>query len=68
MFYFFSVSVTGLWLNWSIVGCFLLIILFDNSANVSEEISSRKYSDYKKYKKNVPMFFPILGILKKNWK
>jgi steroid 5-alpha reductase family enzyme len=68
IFYLFSVSATGLWLNWSIIGCFLLIILFYNSANFSEEISSRKYSDYKKYIKNVPMFFPILGIPKKDWK
>ena len=68
MFYLFSVSATGQWINWSIMGCLLLIVLFYNSARFSENISSRKYTDYKKYIKNVPMFFPFLGFSKKNWK
>ena len=40
-FYMFSVSATGLILNWSIIGCVLLVILFFNSAKFSEEISPK---------------------------
>ena len=68
MFYLFSVSATGQWINWSIMGCLLLIVLFYNSARFSEDISSRKYPDYKKYIENVSMYFPFLGFSKKNWK
>ena len=64
MFYLFSASANGEWLNWSIVGCVLLVVLFYNSAVFSEGISSRKYPEYKKYQENVPMFF---GISNKNW-
>ena len=55
-FYFFSVSATGEFLNWSIVGCVLLVILFYFSAKFSEGISSKKYPEYKEYQKNTPMF------------
>ena len=34
MFYLFSVSATGQWINWSIMGCLLLIVLFYNSARL----------------------------------
>ena len=65
MFYLFSASANGQWLNWSIVGCVLLIVLFYNSAVFSEGISSRKYPDYKKYQENVPMF---IGLANRDWK
>ena len=55
-FYFFSVSATGKLINWSIIGCFLLVILFYFSAKFSEGISSKKYPEYKDYQKNTPMF------------
>jgi steroid 5-alpha reductase family enzyme len=58
-FYFFSVAASGQWLNWSVAGCLLLIILFQGSSNFSEEISARKYPDYAKYQKRVPRFIPI---------
>ena len=61
-FYLFSITSTGIYFNWSITGCILLIILFYNSANYTESISEKKYSDYKNYKQNVPMF---IGCLKK---
>ena len=64
-FYLFSISATGVYLNWSIIGCVLLIILFYNSANYTESISEKKYPDYKQYKKKVSMF---LGFKKMNWK
>ena len=56
MFYLFSVSATGQWINWSIIGCILLVILFYSSANFSENITAKKYPEYKKYKENTPMF------------
>jgi len=55
-FYLFSVSATGQWINWSIIGCILLVILFYSSAKFSENITSNKYPDYKKYQENTPMF------------
>lgn len=58
VFYFFSVTTTGEWLNWSITGCLLLVILFKSSSDFSEEISSKKYPEYKNYQKRVPRFVP----------
>ena len=55
-FYLFSISATGQWINWSIIGCILLVILFYSSAKFSENITSNKYTDYKKYQENTPMF------------
>jgi len=59
-FYFFSVIASGQWLNWSIVGCLLLVILFQGSANFSEEISANKYPKYAEYQKRVSRFIPFL--------
>ena len=64
-FYLFSISATGKFLNWSIIGCVLLVILFYNSAQFSEQISSAKYPSYKTYQKNVPLF---IGFWNSNWK
>ena len=58
VFYLFSVAATGRWINWSMVGCVLLVILFQSSADFSENISTGKYPDYKDYQKRVPKFFP----------
>lgn len=55
-FYFFSVSANGKLINWSIIGCILLVILFYFSAKFSEGISSKKYPQYKNYQKQTPMF------------
>ena len=55
-FYFFSVSATGEFLYWSVIGCLLLVLLFYFSAKFSEGISSKKYPEYKDYQKNTPMF------------
>ena len=59
VFYFFSVSATGVWLNWSVMGAILLVLLFWGSSNFSESISSGKYPDYGDYKKKVPRFIPF---------
>jgi steroid 5-alpha reductase family enzyme len=58
-FYLFSVSASGQWINWSIAGCLLLIVLFQGSSGFSEEISANKYPDYANYQKQVSRFFPF---------
>ena len=58
-FYFFSVTASGEWINWSIAGSLLLVILFQGSSNFSEEISASKYSEYSNYQKRVRRFIPI---------
>tara|TARA_B100001063_G_scaffold6977_1_gene5268 strand:+ start:23336 stop:24271 length:936 start_codon:yes stop_codon:yes gene_type:complete len=62
-FYLFSFSANNLIFNWSIIGCVMLVILFNNSAKFSEEISLKKYPKYAEYQKSVPMF---IGKYKKN--
>lgn len=57
-FYLFSVSASGQWINWSIAGCLLLLVLFQGSSDFSEEISAGKYPEYKNYQKNVSRFLP----------
>jgi steroid 5-alpha reductase family enzyme len=58
-FYLFSVASGGQWLNWSITGCLLLIVLFQGSSSFSEEISTGKYPEYSDYQKKVSRFFPF---------
>lgn len=58
-FYLFSIAASGLWINWSIAGCLLLVVLFQGSSSFSEEISAGKYPDYKGYQKRVPRFIPF---------
>ncbi len=64
VFYFFSVNVTGEWLNWSVAGCALLLILFKGSSDFSEAISAEKYPAYSRYQKTVPRFIPFTKIKK----
>lgn len=59
VFYFFSVSATGLWINWSVMGAILLVLLFFGSSNFSESISMSKYPEYAEYKKRVARFVPV---------
>jgi steroid 5-alpha reductase family enzyme len=47
--YLYSVAATGAWINWSIAGCLLLVILFQGSSDFSEAISADKYPAYKEY-------------------
>ena len=58
VFYLFSVVASGRFINWSMAGCVLLVILFQSSADFSENITSQKYPDYKDYQKRVPKFLP----------
>ncbi|MCS6935737.1 MAG: DUF1295 domain-containing protein [Chitinophagales bacterium] len=59
-FYFFSVSATGVWLQWSIAGALLLLILFQGSSDFSESISASKYPLYNDYIQKTGRFIPKL--------
>jgi len=59
LFYLFSVVATGVWMNATIAGCLLLVILFKGSSDFSEKISADKYPEYKEYQKKVPRFLPF---------
>jgi steroid 5-alpha reductase family enzyme len=58
-FYLFSVAASGHWVNWSVGGCILLILLFRGSAAFTEEISAAKYPGYREYRDKVPQFLPF---------
>lgn len=58
VFYLFSVAATGRWMNWSLAGALLLLLLFQGSSDFSENISEQKYPGYKDYQKKVPRFIP----------
>jgi steroid 5-alpha reductase family enzyme len=57
-FYLFGVASSGKWLNWTIAGPVLLILLFIGSSELTERLSAEKYPAYAEYRKNVPRFFP----------
>ena len=57
-YYLFSVAATGKWLNWSVAGAILLVLLFLGSSSFSEKISAGKYPGYTNYQKSVPRFIP----------
>lgn len=65
-FYFFGVVASGEWLNWSIAGCLLLVVLFQGSSAFSEEISAGKYPLYKNYVQSVSRFIPLPNRYQKN--
>jgi steroid 5-alpha reductase family enzyme len=62
-FYLFSVAASGQWINWSICGCLLLVILFRGSSEFSEEISARKYPEYSVYRQKTARFVPVGRLL-----
>ena len=57
-FYVFSIGAGMGIINWSIIGALLLIVLFQGSSSLAEEISGGKYPEYEKYCRSVPRFFP----------
>ena len=57
-FYLFGVAATGQWLNWSVIGAVLLILLFQGSTQFTEKISLGKYPAYAEYRRRVPRFLP----------
>ena len=65
VFYLFSVVATGHYINWSIAGALLLVLLFKGSSDFSEDISAKKYPAYLRYQKTVGRFLPLKGRFKK---
>jgi steroid 5-alpha reductase family enzyme len=59
-FYFFGVAASGQWINLTIIGPLLLVLLFIGSTQLTENISSGKYPDYAVYQKEVPKFVPAI--------
>eukprot|EP01102_Stenamoeba_stenopodia_P002311 TRINITY_DN12107_c0_g1_i1.p1 TRINITY_DN12107_c0_g1~~TRINITY_DN12107_c0_g1_i1.p1 ORF type:complete len:328 (-),score=55.08 TRINITY_DN12107_c0_g1_i1:44-1027(-) len=59
VFYLFSVSSSGLWINWSLVGPVLLFLLFQGSTNFTEKISVEKYPQYKEYQQTTSRLIPL---------
>jgi steroid 5-alpha reductase family enzyme len=57
-FYLFSVAASGQWINWTLSGSVLLILLFIGSSDFTESISIEKYPEYIDYKLNMPRYFP----------
>lgn len=57
-FYFFGVAASGQWINYTIAGPVLLVLLFIGSSQLTENISSSKYPEYVAYQKSVPKFLP----------
>ena len=58
--YLFSVAETGRYLNWTLTGALLLMLLFQGSGIFTEMISVEKYPKYREYQKKVPMYIPKL--------
>jgi steroid 5-alpha reductase family enzyme len=56
--YLFTIVATGMYVNWSMAGTLLLLLLFQGSSNFSEEVSAGKYPKYKEYQQKVPRFIP----------
>ncbi|MDR3653947.1 MAG: DUF1295 domain-containing protein [Paludibacter sp.] len=59
-FYFFGVAASGRWINWTLIGPAMLILLFAGSSEFTESISLKKYPTYENYKQNVPKFIPLI--------
>lgn len=57
-FYLFSIGAGIGILNWSVIGALLLIVLFQGSSSLAEEISSGKYPEYERYCRSVRRFIP----------
>lgn len=57
-FYLFSIAAGMGIVNWSVIGALLLVVLFQGSSALAEEISGGKYPEYEQYCQSVPRFFP----------
>lgn len=58
-FYFFGAAASGQWINITLLGPVLLILLFAGSSRLTESISSSKYPEYADYQKRVSRFLPF---------
>ncbi len=57
-FYLFAISASSRVWHWTGLGCLLLILLFQGSSRLTEEISSEKYPAYSRYQAAVPRLIP----------
>lgn len=55
-FYIFSIAATGKWINYSIIGAFILTLLFQGSTLLTEYISASKYPEYRQYQEKTSRF------------
>ena len=60
-FYLLGANASGEWINWSVAGCMLLLVLFQGSSDFSEAISAEKNPAYEAYQKNTGRFLPKLN-------
>jgi steroid 5-alpha reductase family enzyme len=63
-FWLFGVAASGRWINWTLAGPVLLILLFQGSSRLTERISSSRYPDYAAWQKTVPRFFRLPNTLR----
>lgn len=64
VYYLFSVAATGQWINYSVIGCVLLIALFQGSGWLTETLTIRRYPEYTKYQARVPLYFPYFNAVR----
>ncbi|MCW2548526.1 MAG: hypothetical protein JWN96_2986 [Mycobacterium sp.] len=57
VFFLFTLSATH-HLHWTVIGCVLLLGLFQGSSRMSEWISAGRYPAYADYQRHVPRFLP----------
>lgn len=58
-FYIFSIAAGASFLNWSVAGALLLVLLFFGSSTLAENISSSKYPSYSAYRKSHFRYLPL---------
>jgi len=56
-------SLTRCGFNWTFVGAFNLTCLFTGSVDITEQISAKKYPEYKEYQKKVSAFIPSIRMM-----
>ncbi|KAI9885031.1 MAG: DNA topoisomerase [Watsoniomyces obsoletus] len=61
LLYQYSCYISQTYYNWTGLGCFALILLFQASTWLTELISARKYPEYKEYQMRVGKFIPKLS-------
>ncbi len=66
-FYFFGVAASDRWINITLMGSLLLVVIFAGSTQLTESISASKYPEYDAYQKEVPKFIPrIFKIIRRD--
>jgi steroid 5-alpha reductase family enzyme len=60
-FYLFSYGLTHDWKHWSGIGALTLVMLFQGSTTLTEQLSKKKYPAYGKYQKTTSRLLPWFG-------